>query len=242
MRLCVLEERSAGILLPKGCALLSSSDPNVSHLYGLGAFPESFNYCSDFEYDASLSAMVKKFKEPISASHFLFTIQKECWFFLSEIQFLRNGKLLDTRNWRYVLSTQVPTPQQRGVPYGDDGKMLTDGTLSTDFSRAALGIPGGEKRTVTLDLERLTPIRTVTAHFLDGGSAGITMPQHAEVRFSEDGETWSEPHPLTVPASERLPRLVVKPASARVEIPAARYIRFEMTARTWAFVTEISAE
>jgi alpha-L-fucosidase len=138
---------------------------------------------------------------------------------------------------------------------GRGGATLTDGVRgSADFQDGKwLGFEG-EGVTATLDLGKTSPVRSISAGFLQQQGSWIFLPSRISIAVSVDGRTWRSLHAREVPL-RRSEEVVVKDLAHRTGGITARYVR--ITARNvgrcppwhpgagekaWLFVDEIIIE
>lgn len=238
IRVCTMEGPDAGIHWPAAVSAIYSLEDGIPQKAGFGLAPKGISTLNGFEFNPEKKRFEAHFGKISARSLSLFVVQNG-WLFLSEVQFLRDGKVLPTEKMLYRLSTQ-----QRGGtkdrPYQDDGQMLTDGQTSTNYARQCVGMSGKENLKICIDLEQNQPVEKVTAMILDGGTAGIWLASAMTVRFSADGENWSDPIAAKMPEREKRPALVNVPVSVSApEGQTARFVELEIKPFGWAFVTEV---
>lgn len=231
-----------GIHLPQSTAVLFSESRQSLSFSGFGKAPKKLMARGDFAFCPDGEFLQLKLESPAAARSVSFLFAHSNWLFLSEVEFLRNGQKVDPSNFRYFFSEQGFRLKTETDPYPDDGKKLTDGLVSTHFSEACTGVSSGKKLRVVVDLESVQPLASVTAWTLDGGSAGIILPAHAAIRFSEDGQIWSEPQPIDLPPQQNSDSLRAVPLTFEANGRTARFVEVELTAKCWAFLSEIIAE
>lgn len=238
IRVCSMEETSAGIHWPAAVSAVYSLEDAIPQKTGFGLAPKGISTLNGFEFNPEKKRFEAHFGKISARSLSLFVVQNG-WLFLSEVQFLRDGKVLPTEKMRYQLSTQQ-VGGTKARPYQDDCKMLTDGVTSTNYSRHGVGMSGSENLKIRIDLEQNQPVEKVTAMILDGGTAGIWLASAMTVRFSADGENWSDPIAAKMPEREKRPSLVNVPVSVSApEGQTARFVEIEVKPYGWAFVTEV---
>ncbi|MDO5581237.1 MAG: DUF4855 domain-containing protein [Planctomycetia bacterium] len=238
VRLHLLEDRSAAITWPEKIELVSSLRPGKQEYEGFGAFPGGYAFESDFRGDPSSGSSILKLDTPKKARGLTIRFTRTGWIFLSEVEFLRRGKKLSTDRIHYTLSQLDRSTQEISRKYSDDGSMLTDGFVSSSFTKGALGRNDGKPLAATVDLQEPAKIRRVICWLLDGQQAGIRVPKKGSVRFSNDGKIWSDPVPFEMPASQKRPSVFALPVQINTD-QTARYVEVSFSTNNWTFLSEI---
>jgi hypothetical protein len=161
------------------------------------------------------------------------------WLMLSEVEVWSQGRNVAPAG-RYLVSP-YPSPTE-DAKYADDGRVLTDGYISTGFApRRLAGWPGGQAVTVTADLGGEREVREVTVHTLGGGLCGIVAPPGGTLELSPDGVDYhaAASAALADPAdntASHLPLTFALPAPDR-----ARFIRVRLSPSSgWLMVSEVA--
>ncbi|MDO4573759.1 MAG: DUF4855 domain-containing protein [Planctomycetia bacterium] len=232
---------SAGIRLPDSVTAIFSEAAETPRLSGMGKAPQNLEAVADFHFQKEGDFLQWKRNAPAHARSMTLSLSHSGWLFLSELEFFRNGKRLDSSAFCYRLSRAETFTQTKENPYPDDGQKLTDGQVGTDFSKQCFG-SHTEKMRVTLDLGTPLPVGSVTAWVLDGGAAGVRLPDHASVRFSTDGEQWTSPQEIPLPPRKKCRNLQVVPLTHNAHKTQARYVEVELTPQGWTMLSEITVK
>lgn len=242
VRIHLLEEPGAAIHRPSAVSAIYSRGRGELRDSGFGAPPEGYDARGDFRYSSETKSTHLRLERPGQARSMTLLFEHPAWLFLSEIQLLRDGKVLPPAQFTYTLSLQLePAGGPEAQRYSDDGVMLTDGFATADF-KGNVGMPGGQKLRVVVNLGESAPVRRATCYVVDGGQAGIVMPKSAAVRLSDDSANWSTPVPIKLPAPQKRDHNVALPITADCKGAMARFVEFDLTAAGWVFVSEVVVE
>lgn len=155
-----------------------------------------------------------------------------------------------------ALFKKIYTSIPPGVKYsGGKPETLTDGMRgTTDWNYFWLGWEG-EDMDVTIDLGEPDTIRKVSAGFLQDNRSWIFMPEKVTIRFSLDGERFSDAIGIVTDVSADDMNLTIKPFEIETGEISARYIRIHALNRkvcpenhpaaggkAWIFADEIVVE
>lgn len=122
-----------------------------------------------------------------------------------------------------------------------DGKELTDGVVAPKvnfYDPAWVGYLRQGGREVLIDLGAVVSISKVRVRFLAYKDAGISLPEIAEVSFSEDGQAFGEPVTL-LPTEDETQAQAIVPFAAEFTGVRARYVKIAWSTNVWVFVDEI---
>ncbi len=241
VRLHMLDQRSASITWPQIIEAVSSCRPGIQANAGYGPVPEGLQFACDFRGTPESKVATLKLNSPKKARAMTIRFKLRSWLFLSEIELYKNGKRLNNEKFSYRLSLLNHSPKARKDQYPDDGVMLTDGSVSSEFGSGSVGMNGGTPLTATVDLEKTQSIKRVTCWLIDGHGGGVRMPKKGKVRFSTDGKVWSDPTAFTMPPSQKSTSNRAVPVSVSLG-QTARYVQVEFSTESWTFLSEITVE
>ncbi len=240
-RVHFLEVPNASVAAPCSSEIVWSSAPGKLLSRGSGALPQNYGHCGDFVMNDARNQLCCRLPKSVNARSATISFQFSSWLFVSEVEFFLNGEKLSGDSISYELSRPTTRQDEIKIKYADDGRMLTDGIISTNFMKENVGV-FNEPLTITVDLTRSVPIEKAACWLLDGGGAGIYFPQKGTLQTSEDGETWSEPLPFTLQERRKRSRHEAIPAEIVFPKRNARFVRMEFSGNGWIFASEIAVE
>lgn len=241
IRLHLLEQLSASITWPQMIVAISSMTPGIQPDGGYGSAVDKFDFTCGGGNRPERNVAILKPVQPATARAMTIRFKRRGWLFLSELEFYRDGKRLDHDKFSYRLSLQDNQTPNKEELYTDNGSILTDGHVSSIFSRGCVGMNSNATLRATVNLEEATRVNRVTCWLIDGQHAGVRIPETGTLRLSLDGKTWNEPINFEMPPSRRLTEN--EAVAVRLDPKQnAKYVQVEFLSKGWTFISEIEVE
>jgi hypothetical protein len=217
---------SGGSDCPCGLRMLTGSQPVINRRR------------SDSDMDGRIIFSATK---PISARYVTILTRGHGWVMCSEVRILSNGMNLLSKSTPYTLR---PLPSNgSSVPYADDGSILTDGVIASDFApERVVGWQDDGVREIVVDLGKVRDLHRLTAWSLGGGAYGICAPKTVSFSLSTDGKAWSPAEMATAGVEPKAGTCGVLPYVLNLKTGVrGRYVRVRVTrSQGWAMLSEIS--
>ncbi len=232
-----------GVFLPQTLtATITDSKPIFAN-NGMGVVPDGGKIRSYSNYKVSPDRRVLLFKLPKNTAGRYVTLEMTTkgWLFLGEVELYKRGKRVSPAQ---IQLTYRPHPTGLGneVEYGDDGFMLTDGVITANYGKDAVGFRENLTRHIVIDTGLPNAdINSVDCYLIDGGQGNVLAPEKITVAVSDDVTKWPEAVTVT-PAADNSG--INRTLKQTISLPDSkgRYVKLEITPRngSWAFISEIA--
>jgi hypothetical protein len=213
---------------PYGVRMLAGSQPTVDRRR------------SDNDMDGRIIFSAAK---PISARYVTILTGGQGWVMCSEVRILSNGMNVLSKNTPYTVK---PLPSYGSdVKYADDGAILTDGLIATDFEPSMLaGWQDDGVREIVVDLGKVQDLHKLTAWSLGGGAYGIHAPKSVIFSVSTDGKAWSPSGMAPAGVQPKADTCGVLPYVLDLKTGVrGRYVRVSaIRSQGWAMLSEVSVQ
>ncbi len=171
IRVYARQEPAGAIHLPNNLSVASTDRADLRHLFGMrSAAPEQIEILKAEQFSVTGRTSDRSIREgfwsyrPAKAAparYYIITGEAQGWSFLSEVEFLHQGKRLDHAPFSYRITAPL---QRRAGCLNDDRGMLTDGRIEPGIPERYVLLPAGEKARIGFSFDHPETVSQVKVY------------------------------------------------------------------------------